>query len=155
MNVIRTEINVGMPSLRLCGQIDAVALAKDGKSLVMIDWKRSKQLKTDPNKDKDKKRDNMKPPWEYMVDNARSRYAIQQNVYALAWREMYLHCGETHPIASLPFSKLYLLVLHPVNLDYVFIELPLFQPNTREMESMETMLHCRMAEIEEYLMINN
>lgn len=152
MTVIRTELNVGIPHLRLCGQIDAVALSACGTYLIMIDWKRSKKLKSDPTKDLHYKKNPdkfMLSPWDHLPDCARSDYTIQQNVYVQGFYEMArIDYEPDHPIANLKFEKLYLNVLHPINSDYIMIDLPIFKPKQKNYEAMLKMFDIRAKEIE-------
>ena len=152
LTVIRTELNVGIPRLRLCGQIDAVALSACGSYLIMIDWKRSKKLKSDPTKDLHYKKNPdkfMLPPWDHLPDCARSDYTIQQNVYVQCFYEMAgIDYEPDHPIANLKFEKLYLNVLHPINSDYIMIDLPIFKPKQKNHDAMLKMFELRAKEIE-------
>ena len=152
MAVIRTEVNVGIPELRLCGQMDAIALAADGKSLIDIDWKRSKKLKDDFRKDLDfkSKPKQMLAPWDHLIDTARNRYTIQQNMYAYMFRYLMdrFFPNSTCPYATLPFSKLYLLVSHPINDRYILIDLEIFREGTKNGMAFSIMIRERKEFIE-------
>lgn len=168
-NIVRTELNVAYPELRVCGQIDAVALAPDGKSLIMYDWKRTKKLKSLPELDTDyntcvKENKYMLPPWDHLLNTARNRYMIQQNKYIFMFYCMVEYCkrmannGEyvpqqKHPDASdidltkLRFSAAYLTVIHVTNSGHILIDLQIFAQGDRNWDAMMRTFKIRKIEL--------
>lgn len=170
-HIIRTEINVAIPELLMCGQMDAVGLAPDEDSLIDYDWKRTKKLKSIPELDTDyasalKENRYMKGPWSHLLDTARNHYMIQQNVYMWAWKVMmgmtanHIHRqwkrvkGGTVDLTKLSFSAAYLVVLSPTNDGYYLISVPVFQEGDQNHTAMMQMFAIRAAQIRELLKAN-
>ena len=71
--LLRTEFSMFHCGLRLAGQADLLCRDVDGR-LVIIDWKRCKQIKFDSF-------EQMQPPIDHLADCNYWKYCLQLNVY--------------------------------------------------------------------------
>jgi len=87
---LRTEMRIGMESLRLAGSTDAIALRKRDHKLILFDWKNSKKLAIRAEEDTDaNEKKNMYPPFEHLKATARNKYFLQQNMYKIILKREY------------------------------------------------------------------
>lgn len=93
----RTEMNLFHCGLRLAGQADLVCKDPEGR-LVILDWKRSKEIKQAGFKGA-----MQRPPLQHLPDCNRQCYNLQLNTYR--------HILETE--YGFEVSAMYLVVLHP------------------------------------------
>ena len=100
-------------SAGVAGQIDYVFDDASAKGFHLVDWKRSKKV-LEPKYGMCFGRRG-RPPCEKLVDNAWSRYALQQNLYAEILKR---HCG-------IVVSTLSLAQVHRDLPGYLIIEIPL------------------------------
>jgi hypothetical protein len=93
----RVEMNLFHCGLRLAGQADLVCTDHTG-ALVILDWKRSKEIK-----DVGHKNERQKPPLDHLPNSNRHCYNLQLNTYR--------HILETE--YGYRVSGMYLVALHP------------------------------------------
>lgn len=90
------------PTIKLTGSIDGVFKRKSDGKIVIYDWKRSKEIKSD------NPFGSGYPPLEHLPDTNYWHYSLQLNVYK--WiLETYYGCD---------VADLYLVILHPDNKSY-------------------------------------
>ena len=104
----RTEWMIFSKILRITGSIDGVARNPDG-TLTLIDWKRSKEIKSKGFGNKKGKN-----PFSHMPDCNKSHYTLQLNLYRSILETFY---GEI-------VSETYLVILHPQQDRYQKILIP-------------------------------
>lgn len=93
----RTEWSVFSEPELICGQIDSLWKDEDG-NMIMVDWKRVLELKTDGFKGR-----TMKAPFEHLPDTNLGHYAVQQSAYAWMLENKY----------GIVVKDMYLLQVHP------------------------------------------
>jgi len=98
----RTEWEVFDETLRLAGSIDMI-FEKDDGSLVIYDWKRSKEIK------EENTWDNGNFPVSHLPHANYWHYALQLNIYKQILENKY----------DKKISEMYLLWLHPINNNYI------------------------------------
>lgn len=95
----RLEWEIFSEDVRISGSIDAVFQNKQTGKFVLIDWKRSKEIKMENRWQK------AKPPIGHMDDTNFSQYSLQCNLYRTILNTKY----------DLHVDEMYLVVLHPDN----------------------------------------
>lgn len=110
----RTEWRIYDEHLMVAGTVDALFRRPDG-SLLMVDWKRSKEIK----------RHNSYAsglgPLKHLPDANYHRYALQQNVYRQILRARY----------GVEVDEMMLLVLHPTHGRYQTHAIPIMEAETQ------------------------
>ena len=105
--VYRTEANLFHIGLRMAGQADLICMESDG-TLSIFDWKRSKEIR------RSNRYQSMMPPLENLHDCNYEHYALQLNLYRYVLETEY----------DRRVSLMYLVILHPSQLDYEVIPVP-------------------------------
>lgn len=103
----RTELTLYSRELDVAGQVDAL-YTDPGGQIVMVDWKRSKEIKYYS------QWSCMKPPLEDWDDCNWNKYVLQQNLYKYIMAHGY----------NLAIAEMYLLVCHPNQDGYSLLEVP-------------------------------
>ena len=93
----RTEICIFHCGLRVAGSVDLLCCDPSDSSLVIIDWKRSKEIRTDT------VFRSMRPPLQHIPDCNYWHYALQLNMYRYILESEY----------GFRVSSMYLAVVHP------------------------------------------
>lgn len=104
---MRTELSLFHCGLRAAGQADLIARDESGK-VVIIDWKRSKEIKYNNIYQK------LHPPLEHMADCNYNLYCLQLNVYRYILETEY----------DLEVAGMYLAVFHPNQVCGACVEVP-------------------------------
>ena len=106
----RMELRVFDEAMRVCGSIDALFQHRDTGALIMVDWKRSKEISRTAYGGK-----TGRGPLAGLPDCNFTKYTMQQNLY----RHM------LHAHTSLRLTAMYLLICHPrQGLAYDLIPVP-------------------------------
>ena len=105
--VYRTEATLFHCGLRIAGQADLLCKDRGGK-LIIIDWKRSREIKyANPYR-------TLKEPLEHMADTNYNLYCLQLNLYAYILESEY----------GFEVSRMLLCVVHPMCAGAKCIEVP-------------------------------
>ena len=104
----RTEISLFHCGLRVAGQADLLATEKGTGKIIILDWKRSKEIKYSNQFQK------LKPPLEHMDDCNYSHYCLQLNVYRYILESEY----------GMEVGGMYLGVFHPDEPSPLCVEVP-------------------------------
>lgn len=112
----RTEWIVYDEAKRLAGSID-MTLANDQGQILILDWKRSKELK------KENRYQSGLKCLKHLADCNYSHYSIQLNCYRRLLQTLY---GKT-------VIGMYLVILHPNNDNYMFVPVPVMEKEVGEM----------------------
>lgn len=107
----RTEWLVYDADKRLSGSIDLVLQNTMTGKFVIIDWKRSKQIK------RSNRYQSGSPPWSHLEDCNWNHYSLQLNIYR--------YLLETH--YGKEIEEMFLVVLHPNAASYELINVPRMQ----------------------------
>jgi hypothetical protein len=105
---LRTELSLFHCGLRMAGQVDLIARDCETGRLVILDWKRSKEIKFKNPYQK------LKPPLDHLDDCNYNLYCLQLNIYRYMLQTEY---GE-------PVSGMYLAVFHPNEVGPLCVEVP-------------------------------
>lgn len=127
----RTELRAYSEKHLLAGSVDMIFKQKKDGRLIIVDWKRSKEIKE---WSVYKKRG--KPPLEHMDDCNYNHYSLQLNLY-----QWFLEHKTEHKIAAL-----YLAIFHPNQTKYNLIAVPPLQ------HEIEQMLLCREISVNQVLL---
>lgn len=107
------------PESRITGSIDAIfAKREDPNELVMYDFKRSKEIKH-----KHLSGETGKTPFSHLQDCNFNHYCLQLNLYRVILQRYY---GKR-------VTEMYLLVLHPSNMDYLKIRVPIMDREANDL----------------------
>lgn len=105
---LRTELSLFHCGLRAAGQADLIASDAETGKVVILDWKRSKEIKyKNPYQ-------NLKSPLNHLPDCNYSLYCLQLNVYRYILETEY----------GLVVSGMYLAVFHPNEIGPLCVEVP-------------------------------
>ena len=105
--IYRTEWMIFHEYFRICGCIDAVFKKKDDDSLIIVDWKRSKEIKY-----KNYNNEYCKFPINNLQSCNFNQYSLQLNLYRYILENVY----------KKKVSEMFLIVLHPENDDNKYIK---------------------------------
>ena len=117
----RTEWSIYDDTHLIAGQVDCIFQDSDTGELHMVDWKRS--AKSLSPKDGERFGRRGAPPCQFLVDNAFSHYAAQQNLYSTILRDHYGLC----------VTSMWLAQFHPNQHSYLVHRVPHFIPAARTM----------------------
>ena len=92
----RTELCIFHCGLRVAGSVDLLCRDPSDGSLVIFDWKRSKEIRTDTVR-------SMRPPLQHLPDCNYWHYALQLNMYRYILESEY----------GFRISRMYLAIVHP------------------------------------------
>jgi hypothetical protein len=112
--------------IKLCGSIDMVYRRKSDGKFVIADWKRSKEIKTE------NKYQSGLGPLSHLPDTNYWHYTLQLNIYKWILENYY----------DIYVENLYIVVLHPDNLSYRRMRLPIIT------EEVEMMIECRRKAVD-------
>ena len=105
---LRTELSLFHCGLRAAGQADLIARDTETGRIVILDWKRSKEIKyKNPYQ-------RLRPPLDHLSDCNYNLYSLQLNVYRYILETEY----------GMSVSGMYLGVFHPNEVGPVCIEVP-------------------------------
>ncbi len=104
----RTEWTVYSKKYRLAGSIDMVYIDPENEKFVIVDWKRSKEIKYSNKWDKGY------GPLSDLDDCNYNKYCLQLNVYRMIIEKYY----------DKPVSEMFLVIIHPNQDDYIKIVIP-------------------------------
>jgi hypothetical protein len=110
-----SELRIFNEKYRIAGSIDAIFYHEYENSFVILDWKRSKEIKY-------KSYDFGKHPIENVMDTNYWHYSLQLNMYK------YLLSLENFKV-----EKMYLLHVNPENFEYKLIAVPNMQEEIKKM----------------------
>lgn len=113
----RTEWEVWVEEIKLAGSIDGIFRRKSDGKIVIYDWKRSKDIKTD------NPFGTGLPPLEHLPDTNYWHYTLQLNVYRWVLEKYY----------GLDVADLYLVILHPDNKSYRRMRLNILDDEVMDM----------------------
>lgn len=113
----RTEAIVYAKELGLAGSIDMLYIDEETNEMIIVDWKRSKEIKYD------NRFQNGIGPCSHLPDTNYIHYSLQLNFYKYILENYY----------DFKVKSLHLVVCHPDNEDYIKIDVDDFQ---KEIESM-------------------
>jgi hypothetical protein len=105
---MRTELSLFHCGLRAAGQADLIARDTETGRVVILDWKRSKEIKFKNPYQK------LKPPLDHLPDCNYNLYCLQLNVYRYILETEY----------GLSVSGMYLAVFHPNEIGPLCVEVP-------------------------------
>jgi len=105
---LRTELSLFHCGLQAAGQADLIARDAETGRIVILDWKRSKEIKFKNPYQK------LKPPLDHLPDCNYSLYCLQLNVYRYILESEY----------GLSVSGMFLAVFHPNEIGPLCIEVP-------------------------------
>ena len=117
----RTEWSVFDERRMVAGQIDCIFKHSERSEFHMVDWKRCAKL-LDPEAGAMFNKHGL-PPCDFLVDNAWSHYAMQQNIYAAILADRY----------GMELKSIHLLQLHEKQTHYNLIPIPFFKDVACEM----------------------
>lgn len=144
LQIVRTEMNVGFPNLRVCGQMDLLYYNTLTGEYIIVDIKRTKNVGV--NKGHSSSTD-MLGIWSSFPDSYVMGYTIQQNMYL----QELTHMCKLFNMTPLKVAALWLLVIHPINPSYEKVVLKIFDKDSEEQSCMEKMFDAREKEIEDLL----
>lgn len=137
LKFIRTEMRMVHLELGMCGTLDCLALRQSDGKYVLIDWKMSKKLKSNPAEDEVYKVEYMKPPFQHLESTSRNLYYLQQNLYKIFLRKEY----------GYEISEMILVVLHQSNKGPVIIQVPDFGKDPQTRMALVQALNDRVATV--------
>jgi hypothetical protein len=118
LSAYRTEWEIFGEEENLAGSIDFVAKNEEDGSLVLMDWKRSKQLRE---KFSDAYHKKMNYPLDHMDDCSGQHYRLQLNCYRFLLEKYY----------GVTISRMLVVCTHPDNGDEAFVhEVPVMKAET-------------------------
>jgi len=123
----RTEWEVWSEAHKLAGSIDMIYKKKSDGTIVIYDWKRSKEIKTANDYESGY------PPLNHLPNCNYWHYTLQLNVYRWFLQTFY----------GCVVSDLYLIILHPDNKNYRRLRLNILE------QEVDDMLACRLRAIQE------
>ena len=123
----RTEWEVWSEAHKLAGSIDMIYKKKSDGTIVIYDWKRSKEIKTSNDFESGY------PPLGHLPNCNYWHYTLQLNVYRWFLQTFY----------GCVVSDLYLIILHPDNKNYRRLRLNILE------QEVEDMLACRLRAVQE------
>lgn len=131
LRVLRTELALCVPELRLCGQLDCLARRRDG-GLVVLDWKRTARLA------KKQRGAPMPAPWAHRAQTPLDAYTLQLNVYAFMLGRL-----------GVQVAELGLVCFHREMRGFQYVPVPLFAPGSEDARALEWMVQEREREVRE------
>lgn len=137
--VLRTEMNVGIESLGLCGRLDALLLNLKTGMYALVDWKCTKQELIPVVKKRKRTIKYMDEPWDNLEDNSFNHYMIQQNLYI----QQFYHAMRRHGAENeiIPIAESFIAQLHRNQSTYVWISVPVFQEGEDNFRRLVIMLN--------------
>jgi hypothetical protein len=125
LEAYRTELSVFHTGLKCAGQVDLLARYKGTDRYAIVDWKRSKEIKSE------NPFQQLASPLGHLPDANFYLYSLQVNVYRYFLQSEY----------DIRIDDLYLVILHPDNDNYVVIEAPIMDTEMNALVEFERVKH--------------
>jgi hypothetical protein len=107
----RTEWRIYHEEAKIAGSIDLVCKIKGSNLFILIDYKRSKEIK---HQDPKYRQYSINSHLSHLSDDNFTHYALQQNMYSYILKEKY----------GIQIIKMFLVKVHPESKNYELLEIP-------------------------------